>query len=150
MAAFFKKTSSANRNTQDKPAGGDASGKSQEKKADSRSMQEEAPAVVASQSAKKTDAISGDVLRVKFPWITEKITRISKDGQYAFVVADECNKNEAKKLIEKIYNVHVTAVHVINVVGKRRRLGGRIGKREGFKKVIVSLRRGETIDVVPH
>lgn len=132
------------------PSDGGASNKPQAKKSAQKAAQAEAVTGKAAPSTESVGAISGNVLRVKFPWITEKIVRISKDGQYAFVVADDCNKSEAKKLIEKIYNVHVTAVSVINVLGKHRRLGGRIGKREGFKKVIVTLKKGETIDVLPH
>ncbi len=140
MTAFFKKSLPSDSDAPDKPQANN----------DSKATQARVSAGAPLPSTEASGVISGNVLRVKFPWITEKIVRISKEGQYAFVVADDCNKNEAKKLIEKIYNVHVTAVSVIRVVGKRRRLGARVGKREGFKKVIVTLQKGETIDVVPH
>jgi large subunit ribosomal protein L23 len=110
-------------------------------------------AAVAAPKASDTHAIPANALAIKYPWITEKISRLSQSpagSQYAFVVSNDCNKKEAKKLIEQIYGVHVVAVNILNTKGKTRRLGSRIGWREGFKKAFVTLKKGETIDIVAH
>ncbi|OHB22330.1 MAG: 50S ribosomal protein L23 [Parcubacteria group bacterium RIFCSPLOWO2_01_FULL_48_18] len=87
---------------------------------------------------------------IKRPWITEKSTNFSKLNQYAFLVADTCNKQEAKKAIEAIYGVDITKMNSVRTPGKRRRLGASTGFKSGHKKVVVTLKQGQTIDILPH
>jgi large subunit ribosomal protein L23 len=81
------------------------------------------------------------------PLVTEKITYLQSDGKYGFEVRTEANKQEVKKAIEAIYGVHVVKVHMINCLGKDVRYGRMSGKRKDRKKAIVTLKKGERIEV---
>ena len=85
------------------------------------------------------------------PLITEKMTAdTEKNNAYGFVVADGANKVEIKKAVEKEYGVTVTSVRTLRVDGKRRqrytKTGIIKGRTVGYKKAIVSLADGQTID----
>lgn len=86
---------------------------------------------------------------IKNPIISEKSTELGATGQYMFLVKKEANKSEIKKLIEKEHKVKVTSVNIINVKPKKRRLGRTTGVKSGYKKAIVSLKKGQTLDVLP-
>ncbi len=81
------------------------------------------------------------------PIITEKGTFIKSQGKYIFEVAIPANKHEVKKAVENLFKVHVIKVNIIRVNGKVRRLGRFTGKRKDWKKAIVTLREGETIEL---
>jgi large subunit ribosomal protein L23 len=86
------------------------------------------------------------------PLITEKMTNLSADqGKYGFLVDPKSNKIEIAKAIEKRFNVHVESVRTINHPGKMKtqfRKSGRFsGKTAKYKKAIVSLKEGETIEL---
>jgi len=86
------------------------------------------------------------------PLITEKMTNLTADsGQYGFLVNPKSNKVEIAKAIEKKFNVHVVGVRTINHKGKSKtqfRKGGRfVGKTSKFKKAIIVLKKGETIEL---
>ena len=85
------------------------------------------------------------------PLITEKMTNLTADkGKYGFLVNPEANKIEIAKAIEKKYKVSVVSVRTINHAGKMKtqfRKSGRFsGKTPKFKKAIVTLKKGETIE----
>ena len=86
---------------------------------------------------------------LKRPFITEKTTLIHAEGKYVFLVADKANKSEIKKIVEKEYKVHVTQVNMINARPKARKRKGRVALKPGFKKAIVTLKKGEKLDTVP-
>jgi len=81
------------------------------------------------------------------PLITEKST-IQKEGenQVTFAVARRANKIEIGRAIEDIFKVKVTNVRTINMMGKKKRHGKKIGKKPDWKKAIVTLAPGERID----
>jgi large subunit ribosomal protein L23 len=86
------------------------------------------------------------------PLITEKMTNISAaSGKYGFLVNPGSNKIEIAKAIEKKFNVHVVSVRTINHQGKTktqfRKSGRFVGKTAKFKKAIVTLKEGETIEL---
>ena len=86
------------------------------------------------------------------PLITEKMSDLTADHrQYGFIVNRKANKIEIAKSIETKFNVHVETVKTITREGKTKtqfRKSGRFsGKSSGFKKAIVTLREGETIDL---
>lgn len=86
------------------------------------------------------------------PLITEKMTNISAaQGKYGFLVNVSSNKIEIAKAIEKKFNVHVTSVRTIKHPGKTktqfRRSGRFTGKTPSYKKAIVTLKKGETIEL---
>ncbi len=86
------------------------------------------------------------------PLITEKMTNISAEqGKYGFIVNHKANKIEIAKAIETKFDVHVTSIRTINHAGKKKtqfRKSGRFeGKTPKFKKAIVTLKEGETIEL---
>lgn len=81
------------------------------------------------------------------PVITEKATMASEHNQVTFRVADDATKPEIKQAVEKLFDVKVTAVNTLRQVGKVKRFRGKLGKRSDYKKAIVSLAAGHSIDV---
>ncbi|MFA5098870.1 MAG: 50S ribosomal protein L23 [Candidatus Paceibacterota bacterium] len=92
---------------------------------------------------------NGSVMLIKQPWITEKAVNAGALRKYVFMVDDKANKPEVKKMIEKIYSVKVADVNITNTKGKTKRLGRSMGKTSGFKKAIITLKEGNTIDIMP-
>ncbi|MBR4778399.1 MAG: 50S ribosomal protein L23 [Bacteroidaceae bacterium] len=85
------------------------------------------------------------------PLVTEKMTSISeKSTRYGFIVSPKANKVEIKKEIESTYNVTVVSVNTINYAGKNTsrytKKGFVQGRKNAFKKAIVTLKDGDTID----
>lgn len=81
------------------------------------------------------------------PLVTEKTTALSEHNQVVFEVALGADKPKIKKAVESIFGVKVKAVNTIRVEGKEKRFRGRIGRRSDFKKAIVTLAEGQTIDL---
>lgn len=82
------------------------------------------------------------------PLFTEKITRYAeKEGKFVFRVHPAANKKQVKAAVEKIFNVHVTHINVMNVKGKWRRVRFQAGRTAAWKKAIVTLKKGEKIDI---
>lgn len=88
---------------------------------------------------------------IKKPIITEKMTAISeKLNRYGFIVDVRANKLQIKQAVEELYGVQVTAVNTMRYDGKVKsrytKAGVVAGQRDAFKKAIVTLAKGETID----
>ena len=82
------------------------------------------------------------------PLVTEKSTeQLEREGAYAFVVSVDANKVEIAKAIETFFNVKVRDVRTMQYRGKERRLGRYVGRRAGWKKAVVKLRDGDTIEI---
>jgi len=79
------------------------------------------------------------------PLITEKNTALQAENKYAFEVAGEANKLQIKQAVEKAFKVEVTAVNVMTVPGKTRRIGRRQVLTQSWKKAIVTLKPGDKI-----
>ncbi len=78
------------------------------------------------------------------PVISEKSTILKEQKkQYCFEVARDANKYEVRSAIERLFNVKVDSVRLVNVRGKMKRLGRSIGKRRDRKKAYVELKEGE-------
>lgn len=80
------------------------------------------------------------------PVITEKTTMMMSDGKYTFKVPLHANKIEIRKAVEAVFNVKVKSVTTLRTMGKFKRMGKYVGKRPDYKKAIVTLREGETIE----
>jgi large subunit ribosomal protein L23 len=85
------------------------------------------------------------------PVVTEKMTDLGdKLNRYAFVVHKKANKIQIKKAVEELYGVEVVAVNTMNYNGKARsrftKSGVITGRTAGFKKAIITVAEGETID----
>lgn len=86
---------------------------------------------------------------LKRAWITEKAGDLNKLRKYIFVVQKSATKPQVKNGIETRYKVKVSSVHIINTKGKTKRRGQRARKTSGMKKAIVTLKEGNSIDVMP-
>lgn len=85
------------------------------------------------------------------PHVTEKSTNLTALNQYVFKIFVSATKPEVKKAIEEVYNVHVERVRKITVPRKKRRRRGRyLGWKSGYTKAIVTLKRGDKIEILPH
>ena len=73
------------------------------------------------------------------PIVTEASMDIMADKKYTFVVDKRSNKTEIKNAVEKIFGVKVANVNTMNMPGKKKRMGASIGKKNDWKKAIVTL-----------
>ena len=80
------------------------------------------------------------------PVITEKTTMMMSDGKYTFKVPLHANKIEIRKAVEKVFGVKVKSVSTLRTMGKMKRMGKYEGKRPDYKKAIVTLNEGESIE----
>ncbi len=83
---------------------------------------------------------------IKRPIITEKTTILGEANKFTFEVARDAEKPFIKAAIEKIFDVKVKKVNVLNIKGKVKRFKGRVGKQSDVKKAIVTLEQGYSID----
>lgn len=81
------------------------------------------------------------------PHVTERARQLSEIGQYVFRIATTANKQAVRKAVERAYKVHVTGVRIVTAHEKPRRRGLTEGVKRGYKKAVVALRKGETIDI---
>jgi large subunit ribosomal protein L23 len=82
------------------------------------------------------------------PHVSEKSARISEDQNHiVFKVRRDATKPEIKAAVELMFEVKVADVNVVNVGGKQKRFGQRLGRRSDFKKAYVRLAPGQSIDL---
>ncbi|HSR88819.1 MAG TPA: 50S ribosomal protein L23 [Candidatus Udaeobacter sp.] len=81
------------------------------------------------------------------PLVTEKSAVAESKNKYSFVVAKSANKDQIKKAIEEVYGVKPSNVNVANIEGRRVRFGRSMGRRSDYKKAIITLPQGKTIDI---
>ena len=80
------------------------------------------------------------------PIVTEKTTALMEEGKYTFRVPLAATKIEIRQAVEQIFKVKVEAVNTMRYEGKMKRLGRYQGRRSDWKKAIVTLKPGETIE----
>ncbi|MBF0399587.1 MAG: 50S ribosomal protein L23 [Magnetococcales bacterium] len=81
------------------------------------------------------------------PWVTEKATLcMSQGNQVIFKVDPNANKRQIKAAVEKMFQVDVLAVQTVSMQGKQKRVGRVAGQRKDWKKAIVRLKSGQSID----
>lgn len=93
----------------------------------------------------KTEQIAYKILIE--PWITEAATLAAEKNQYIFKVAPRASKPQIKKVIEDIYKVTVLSVRTVNIHAKKRIRGNVVGKKTGYRKAIITLKEGGSINV---
>ena len=81
------------------------------------------------------------------PIVTEKSTSLSEQNKIVFKVPNKSNKYILKKNIEKIFKVNVVKVNIINKQSKKKIIRGKKVKINGYKKAIVTLKKGQSIDL---
>ena len=84
---------------------------------------------------------------IRNPIITEKATILSEQNKTVFKVHVKANKNNIKKNIEKLFKVNVVKVNIINQKTKIKLKQGRKSYKTGYKKAIVTLKKGQSIDL---
>ena len=81
------------------------------------------------------------------PLVTEKSTVLREESnQYAFRVIPSASKRQIASAIEELFDVHVTDVRTMRMLGKKKRMGRNLGRRPSWKKAIVTLASGDTVD----
>ena len=84
---------------------------------------------------------------IRRPVITEKNTILRSDeNKYVFEVVKTASKDELKTAVEKLFNVNVTKINTMIVKGKKKRMGKNVGYRSDWKKAIVTLQKGQSIE----
>ncbi|MAH54496.1 MAG: 50S ribosomal protein L23 [Pelagibacteraceae bacterium] len=81
------------------------------------------------------------------PNITEKATSLSEFNKLVFKVNRNATKNSIKRSVEKIFKVNVIKINTINSKGKRKLVQGKKSFKSGYKKAIVTLKKGQSIDL---
>ena len=84
---------------------------------------------------------------IRQPIITEKATILSEFNKTVFKVHSGANKKSIKKNIEKIFKVTVTKVNIINQKRKKKIKQGKLSIKPGYKKAIITLKKGQSIDL---
>ena len=85
--------------------------------------------------------------KILSPVVTEKSTNLSEHNKIVFKVPSSANKLSLKKNIEKIFKVNVTKINIINKQNRTKLTRGRKVKVSGFKKAIITLKKGQSIDL---
>ena len=83
---------------------------------------------------------------IKKPLITERATDLNKLGKYVFIVDGSATKPEVKKAVKEIYKVDAVAVNIVNKPPKKKRMGSLKGRQKGYKKAILTLKKGQKIE----
>ena len=84
---------------------------------------------------------------IRHPIITEKATILSEYNKTVFKVHSGANKRSIKKNIEKIFKVNVIKVNILNQKRKKKIKQGKLSIKPGYKKAIITLKKGQTIDL---
>ena len=85
--------------------------------------------------------------KILYPMVTEKSTNFSEQNKIVFKVPTGANKVNLKKNIEKIFKVNVTKINIINKQNRTKLTRGKKVKVSGFKKAIITLKKGQSIDL---
>ena len=85
--------------------------------------------------------------KILTPLVTEKSTNLSEQNKIVFKVPSTANKMNLKKNIEKIFKVNVTKINILNKQNRKKLTRGKKIKVSGFKKAIITLKKGQSIDL---
>ena len=85
--------------------------------------------------------------KILSPMVTEKSTNLSEQNKIVFKVPSKANKKNLKNSIEKIFKVNVTKINIVNKQNRKKLSRGRKVKVSGFKKAIITLKKGHSIDL---
>ncbi len=81
---------------------------------------------------------------IKKPWISEKSTGLAELGKYVFLVEPTAKSKQIREAIEKFYKVHVVKMNIVRVNHSQKK------GVKNMKKAIATLKKGESIDILPH
>jgi large subunit ribosomal protein L23 len=119
------------------------------KKAKTEEKKVEKPAEKAEVKAISKEPVHGSNAKsvLKQPWFSERATDLATHGQYVFLVAPEATKPAVREEVQRRYGVKVTGVNMVTIKGKMKRYGSRKTRRNKIKKAIVTLKKGDKIDI---
>lgn len=125
--------------------------KKKQQKTDNQTVEEKdkrSPVEMGSREGVKRSSDKRAIVGViERPYITEKTSAGAGNGKYVFMVSRYANKITVRKAVESRYGVRASSVRIVNVPGKERRRGKQIGWKPGFKKAIVKVKEGQTIEI---
>ncbi|KKP68963.1 MAG: 50S ribosomal protein L23 [Candidatus Moranbacteria bacterium GW2011_GWE1_35_17] len=81
------------------------------------------------------------------PWITEKTQELMSSNKYVFRLRAKATKREARVAVEKLYDVKVESVNIINIPEKKRKFGRYSGMKSAVRKAVVTLKKGSKIEI---
>lgn len=84
---------------------------------------------------------------LRAPRVSEKSARLAEHNQYVFEVAQDATKSDVKSAVEKLFDVSVLSVNLVNVKGKLKLFRFRAGRKGSMRKAYVRLAEGQSIDV---
>lgn len=90
---------------------------------------------------------SGAYRVLSYPLVSEKATYLGEENKYVFIVSNNATKEDIKRAIKDVYGIKPLKVRTINVSGKNRRYGRVTGSTTDYKKAIITLPEGETIQI---
>lgn len=91
--------------------------------------------------------ISLNIDLIKYPLVTDKTTRLLNNRQYTFIVDPKISKTEIKKTIEFIFDVKIIKINTSHLPIKKRRVGQFVGTKSHYKKAIIKLYKGYSINL---
>lgn len=77
---------------------------------------------------------------------TEKSNKDLANGKYCFEIDKSCTKEDLKSLVKLVFNVDATKINISNVTGKTKRFRGILGQRSSYKKAVVTVKEGQSIN----
>lgn len=120
---------------------------SKTKKGAQKTKSEKTPAVSQTSVSSRTAIKNVPGRVIVRPYMTEKTAMLAETGTYVFIVFRDATKNEVIKAVQATFGVTVTRVNMINAAEKKVRVGRHEGHVPGFKKAMVTLKKGDTIDI---
>jgi len=130
------------------PKGGAKGGASASAEVLAKEKKEKKPETQEPTTEKKAE--TGDVATraVKSFWISEKSTDLQQSNQYSFLIDTRANKSQVAREVEQRFGITVKKVNTINHRGKPKRWGGHAGHQARFKKAIITLKKGDSIETI--
>lgn len=84
---------------------------------------------------------------IKRPLITEKAVSGKELGKYVFAVAEKASKTDVRRAVETLFNVKVDSVQTLRMHGRTKRVGSRVAQMSDWKKAVVTLKQGQSIEL---
>lgn len=84
---------------------------------------------------------------IKYPIITDKATKLLENNQYSFIVNPKSDKLAIKAAIEYLFNVKIIKINTCHLPKKKKRIGKYVGWKSHYKKAVVTLSKGDTINL---
>lgn len=148
MALFGKKTTEEKKVDKKDDSSKDQAAKNSMKDLYDASDTSMKPKTETKKKDTKKDKVNGRAYQILVkPLITEKAAAMGVESKYVFEVFKSANKIEIAKAIEEVYGVKPIGVNIVNKLGKKVRTGRIMGRRKDWKKAIITLPKGKTINI---